>query len=195
MRTLGSIFDMVEWLVLMIVFCLVCVGACAGVLYGLLHLLSVRNRVVLGRRSPAPLAWIVSPDGAARLHRRLQRAMAMAPAALHGRQSDDLGLGGIIVELQDRAFELDSQLVIASQAPRAARRRMLRELHSEIAEVELLVQRTVRMGRAWIGSAPSERGLAAVRERLELLETSLRELDGVDVLRQPAPDRIERFRA
>ena len=186
---------MFEWLVFFLAFCGIVLAGCAGLAYAVLRLLGVRNRVVAGHRSPAPLSWLASPDGAARLHRRLQRAMAMAQVAMHGRSSDELGLQAIVLELQGRALELDQQLVIASRAPRVARRRMLRELHSEIAEVELLVQRTVRMGRAWIGSAPSERGLAAVRERLELLETSLRELDGVDVLRRAEPARIERPQA
>lgn len=184
---------MVEWLVFFVTLCIVGVAGCAVVVFGLAHLLSVRNRVVAGRKSPAPLSWLVSPDGAARLHRRLQRAMTMAAASQHGRSNDDLGLAEIITELQARALELDEQLVIASRAPRAARRRMLRELHSEIAEVERLVERTVRMGRAWTGSEPSERGLAAVRERLELLESSLRELDGIDVGVRPEREQVRRL--
>ena len=185
---------MFEWLVFLVAFCCIVMAGCAGLAYAVLRLLGVRNRVVAGQRSPAPLSWIASPDGAARLHRRLQRAMAMAQVAMHGRSSDELGLHEIVVELQGRALELDQQLVIASRAPRVARRRMLRELHSEIAEVELLVQRTVRMGRAWVGSAPSERGLTAVRERLELLEVSLRELDGLEMPSRAEPVRIERPR-
>ncbi len=184
---------MVEWLVVIVTLCLLGVATGAAVLFGFLHLLSVHNRVVPGRKSPAPLTWIASPDGAARLHRRLQRSMSMAATSLHGRPNDDLGLAEIIAELQDRAFELDHQLVIANRAPRVARRRMLRELHTEIAEVERLVERTVRMGRAWIGSVPSERGLAAVRERLELLESSLRELDGIEVGSRPEPARVRRL--
>lgn len=174
---------MVEWLTFFVVLCLLICGTLVAMVIGFFHLLSVRNRVVPGRSSAAPLSWLVSPEGAARLHRRLQRAMAMAPAAVRGRSVDDLGLGDILSQLQERACELDEQLVIAGKAPRRDRHRMLRELHSEISELEVLVQRTVRMGRAWNGGAPSERGLAAVRERLELLESALRELDGVEMPR------------
>lgn len=188
---------MVEWLTFFVVLCLVVCGTFAAIVIGFVHLLSVRNRVVPGRRSASPLTWLVSPEGAARLHRRLQRAMAMAPAALRGRSADDLGLGDILSQLQERACELDEQLVIAASAPRRDRHRMLRELHSEISELEILVQRTVRMGRAWNGGAPSERGLSAVRERLELLESALRELDGVEIshLRRPSEQVVERRRA
>lgn len=185
---------MVEWLTFLVILCLVVCGTFAAIVIGLLHLLSVRNRVVPGRRCAAPLTWLVSPEGAARLHRRLQRAMTMAPVALRGRSGDDLGLGDILSQLQERACELDEQLVIAGNAPRRHRHRMLRELHSEVSELELLVQRTVRMGRAWNGGDPSERGLSAVRERLELLESALRELDGVEVshLRRRPESALER---
>lgn len=186
---------MVEWLGYLALICLIAIAGCAAAGFGLVHLLSVRNRVVPGRKSPAPLSWLASPDGAARLHRRLQRAMSMAATSVHGQASNNLGLAEIVAELQDRSVELDQQLVIASRAPRAARRRMLRELHTEIAEVERLVERTVRMGRAWTGSDPSERGLAAVRERLELLESSLRELDGIEVSTRPEPERLRRLQA
>ena len=55
-----------------------------------------------------------------------------------------------------------------------------------------LVERVMRMSRAFSGGVPSERGLAAVRDRLELLESALRELDGVEVHRpyaDPPPIR------
>lgn len=178
---------MPEWLLFLVVACLVVCGGSVAVVLGILHVLAVRNRVVPGQRSPAPLTWLVSPDGAARLHRRLRNAMAAAGAVAGVPADDDLGLHGVITELQTRALQLDHQLVLASRCPRAARRRMLRELHSEISEVENLVQRTVRMSRAWTGSTPSERGLGPVRERLELLESALRELDGIDLTARPAP--------
>lgn len=162
---------------------LVVVGACVAAVALLLHALAVRNRVAAGRPSPAPLSWLVAPELAARLHRRLRTAVTLVVSAVDARSSD-LGLDDVAAQLRDRAVELDDQLVLASRSPKGARRRMLRELQSEVAELERLAERTVRMSRAWRGTAPSERGLAAVRERLELLEASLRELDGVEVVRR-----------
>lgn len=168
-------------LLVLLTLCLVIIGGCMAAVVVLVHALTVRNRVVTGRRTSAPLHWLVAPELAARLHRRLRSAVALAVAALRP-DAADLGLDDIVARLRDRAIELDDQLVVAARAPKSARRRMLRELQPEVAELERLAERTVRMSRAWDGSArPSERGLAPVRERLELLEAALRELDGVEV--------------
>lgn len=171
---------MAEVLLVLLLLFFLAAGLAVAVVIALVHSLVVRNRVVPGRRSPAPLSWLVAPGHAPRLHRRLASAVTMAgAAALPG--ASDLGLVEVVDQLRDRAVELDEQLVIADRAAKPARRRMLRELQSEVAELERLAERTVRMSRAWQGSGPSERGLGAVRERLELLEAALRELDGVDV--------------
>jgi hypothetical protein len=185
---------MAEVLLAVVVLLLLAAGVAVAAVLVLLHALRVRNRVVPGRPTPAPLSWLVAPDLAARLHRRLRTAMAMVGAAV-GPSSTDLGLGEVATQLADRAVELDRQLVLASRAPKSSRRRMLRELQSEVAELERLGERTVRMSRAWSGAVPSERGLAAVRERLELLEGALRELDGVEVHRPLAvPQPVSRRR-
>jgi hypothetical protein len=178
-----------EILLALVLVVLLFAGGCVASVALLLHALAVRNRVVQGHRSPAPLRWLVAPEPAARLHRRLQRAVALTDAA-----QGDLGLDDVVGQLRERALELDEQLVLAGRAPKVARRRLLRELQAEVAELERLAERTVRMSRAWAGGSPSERGLAAVRERLELLEAALHELDGVDVVSArsavpPAPAR------
>jgi hypothetical protein len=167
-------------LLVLVLFVVLVVGAAIASVVVLLHAVTVKNRVVAGRPSRAPITWLVAPDVAARLHRRVRAAMTLAGAAA-GARGADLGLDEVVRQLQDRAVELDAQLVLASGAPKPARRRMIRELHSEVAELERLAERTVRMSRAWADQAPSERGLSAVRERLELLEGALRELDGVEV--------------
>ena len=171
---------MAELLVILVVLFLAVVGAAIATVALVLHALTVRNRVVPGQPSPAPLTWLVAPDWAPRLHRRLRAAIALAGAA-SAPAASDLGLSDVVDQLQARAVELDAQLVLANRSGRTTRRRMLRELQSEVGELERLAERTVRMSRAWTGGAPSERGLGAVRERLELLEAALRELDGVDV--------------
>lgn len=179
---------MVDVLVVFGVILLAVVGGGVAAVVVLLHALRVQNRVVPTRRCHAPLTWLVAPDLAPRLHRRLRAAVRILALAVGHTSNAELGLTDVATQLADRAAELDDQLVLASRAPKPARRRMLRELQSEVAELERLAERTVRMSRAWRGAAPSDRGLHEVRERLELLEAALRELDGVEVhLRSPAP--------
>jgi hypothetical protein len=170
----------VTYVLLVLVFAL---GLPAVAAVGGMHVLTVKNRVVAGRRGIAPRRWLVSPRHAARLHRRLRATMQAARLAIANPdpQDDGLGLGDIVRELETRAMELDAQLVIADHAAPTARRRMLRELQAEATAVESLVERVIRMRRAWTGGQPSERGLGAVRERLALLESALRELDGLEV--------------
>jgi hypothetical protein len=178
---------MVEVLLVLAIVALAIIGGCIAVVALVVHTLHARNRVRPDRRSQAPLTWLVAPELAPRLHRRLRTAVMLLDAAVGlvvapaGSPAADLGLVDVAAQLRDRAAELDDQLVLASRAPKSGRRRMLRELQSEVAELERLAERTVRMSRAWRGAAPSERGLAEVRERLELLEGALRELDGVEV--------------
>lgn len=184
---------MADVLLVLVVMFLAVVGSVVAVIALVVHALTVRNRVVAGRPTEAPLSWLVAPDLAARLHRRLRAAIAMASTVRAG-APNELGLADVVDQLDRRAMELDDQLVLASRAPKAPRRRMLRELASEVAELERLAERTVRMARAWTGSQPAERGLADVRERLDLLEGALRELDGLDVARLgvPAPSAVRR---
>jgi hypothetical protein len=165
----------------LLVLAVVGVGITVGAIALVVHTLAVRNRVVPGLRSPAPLGWLWSTRLAARLHRRLRTAVAAATASVAARGLEDLGLADVVAELKQRAVELDAQLVLADRAPKPARRRMLRELQAETFELERLVERVMRMSRAFAGAVPSERGLGVVRERLELLESALRELDGVEV--------------
>jgi hypothetical protein len=175
-----------EFLLVLLLVVVVLAGACVATVILLVHALHVRNRVAPGRRSSAPLSWLAAPDLAARLHRRLRLAVAMVTNAI-GPAGADLGLADVADQLVERAVQLDDQLVLASRAPKPARRRMLRELQSEVTELERLAERTVRMSRAWAGANPSERGLGPIRERLELLEAALRELDGVEVHRPFSP--------
>lgn len=171
---------MADVLLVLVVVLLAVVGGATALVALLLHALTVRNRVAPDRPTRAPLSWLVAPDLAARLHRRLRAAIAMASVVRLG-TAHDLGLVDVVDQLDHRALDLDDQLVLASHAPKPTRRRMLRELQSEVAELERLAERTVRMARAWTGARPSERGLAEVRERLDALEAALRELDGLDV--------------
>ncbi|HEX7165647.1 MAG TPA: hypothetical protein VF230_01575 [Acidimicrobiales bacterium] len=155
-----------------------------------IHLLRLRNRVSPAVPSMAPLHWMWSVRLAARLHRRLQGSVAAVRLAIAPTVTSGLGLGldDVAAELEGRAVELDRQLVVASRAASRSRTRMLRELGAEVRELEAIGERTVRLTRAWAGAEPSERGLAAVRDRLDALEGALRELDGIEQLPELEPD-------
>lgn len=172
-------------LVVMFVFVAMCAAVAVAVVVAVARLLAVRNRLVPGQRSPAPLSWLASPAAAARLHRRLRTAMAGAHLSTAGPRAAGLGLADLVGEVRNRALDLDAQLVLASRMPRPARLRMLRELHSEVLEVEQLAGRLVHLSRL-PAEAGTGSGLAAVRQRLELLEEALAELDGVQVRLSPA---------
>ena len=148
-----------------------------------------RNRVSPRVPSTAPLAWLWSPRLPARVHRELGRSVAAARGCVTGSASG-LALHDLVVQLESHACALDAQLVIADRAPEPGRRRLLHELRSEAADVGALTERVIRMNRAWSGAAPSSRGLAPVRERIEALEAALGDLDRIDRL----PESRERRR-
>ena len=164
----------------------------AGVVLYAIRRLHLHSRVVPSVRSSAPLHWLVSPRRAARLHRRLRAAVQASHLAQRHRETIGLGLDDVVIELSNRAVDLDRQLVVCNRAPAAARSRMLRELTAEVRELESIAERTVRLGRAWAGDRPSERGLGLVRERLDSLEAAVRELDGIEQL--PVADPPDRQR-
>lgn len=172
-------------IVAMFVFVAMCAVVAVAVAVAVARSLAVRNRLVPGHRSPAPLSWLASPATAARLHRRLRTAMAVAHLSMASPRAGGLGLAELVGEVRSRALDLDAQLVLASRAPRPARLRMLRELQSEVLEVEELAVRLVHLSRV-PAEAGAESGLGAVRQRLELLEEALAELDGVQVRLSPA---------
>lgn len=181
---------MLELLLVVLVALGVVAGVCVATVVAVVHALVVRNRVVPARRSSAPLSWLVSPAGAARLHRRLRAAMAAAHTALANPRTLGLGLVEVVGQLRERALELDDQLVLAARAPLATRSRMLHELRGEVLEVEELAVRVIRLSR---DAGPDARvGLAAVRERIELLESALGELDGLEVRLPATPAPLRR---
>ncbi len=158
-----------------------------------LRLLQRRNRICPSARTGAPLRWLSSPSGAARLHRRLQRAIATGRTAVAARAADSVA-ADVIADLERHACAIDAQLVMAERAPKHQRMRLMRELAAETSEVESLVVRVLRVNRAWDGSDPSARNLIGVRDRLDALESAVRVLDGIDQLPEidaPAPGQLE----
>ncbi len=108
------------------------------------------NRVVPGRRSPAPLSWLWSWRAAARLHRRLRRAMQVAGYLMVPFESaPDADLVGVADTLAARSAHLDERLVAVSVMAPPWRGKLLRELSAAVAEVESSVCHLERVAVAW----------------------------------------------
>ncbi|MGI8686556.1 MAG: hypothetical protein ACR2MO_15950 [Acidimicrobiales bacterium] len=146
-----------------------------------------RNRVSPKVPTAAPVSWLWSPRMGARLHRHLARTVGAARACLAA-QAGGLSFADLVADLETHACAIDGQLVLADRAPQPGRSRLLRELQAEVAQVDALTERIIRMSRAWSGAAPSGSGLASVNERIDALEAALVDLDRIDRLPE-SPDR------
>jgi hypothetical protein len=108
-----------------------------------LHRLRRRNRISPDQPTTAPITWLSSPKRAARLHRRLRSAVAVARmiaerATASGRLSRASELA---FELEAEALSIDRQLpIVARLAPRE-RSLALRHIAGQVDEVERLVSR------------------------------------------------------
>jgi hypothetical protein len=134
-----------------------------------------RNAVVPGRRSSAPLSWIRSPRAAARLHRRLARAVALAHA---GATRPEL-LAPLLAELDAHAADIDRRLVLTNQTARLWKLKALAQLYREVTEVEALAVRIAGLVNDWPKSLDAPPALA-IGQRIDALEAALRELSYVD---------------
>jgi hypothetical protein len=143
------------------------------------------NRVVPGRRSPAPLRWLWSCYAPARLHRRLRRAVlvvtnAMAPFRTPARRGQPhlappTDLINVADELVERAAHLDDRLVTASGLSGLWRRRLLGELGAAVVDIEASVAHLERLAVGIAGPANCEPVLD-LRARLGALEAALAEV-------------------
>jgi hypothetical protein len=163
-----------EALLLLVAFVIFCAGMAAVAYRRLEH----GNRVSPSVHSNVPLHWRGSYRAAPRMHRHLQRAVAGARAC--PQPGDDLGLSDLVSEIERAACAIDDQLAIAGRMPNPSRRRLLRELRAEIAELDRMAERVVRLRRAWSGAVPSARSLAPVAERIDALEAALHDLARLD---------------
>lgn len=139
-----------------------------------------RNRVSPAVRSPAPVRWLWAPTAPARLHRRLQDAVAdiqLAPSrrSPHGGPAtvDDMRR-----ELEYQAVELDHHLVIAARHPRRQRRSLVRTLEEQVGEVESLSLRLSRLSERPDETPAS--GWDVTRQPPEVLSELSRQLDLLD---------------
>ena len=139
-----------------------------------------RNRVSPAVKSPAPITWLWSPRPTARLHRRLQAAVAdihLAPS----RRSTHRGPASadeLRRELEYQAVELDHHLVIVSRHPRSQRASLVRSLELQVGEIEQLSVRLSRLSSRPEGTPAS--GWDVTREPPDVLAEIARQLDVLD---------------
>ena len=143
-----------------------------------------RNRVSPAVKSPAPITWLWSPRPPARMHRRLQLAVAEIQLAPSRRSplSGPASVDDMRRELEYQAVELDHHLVIAARHPRRQRRLLVRSLDEQIADVEQLSVRLSRLSGRPPGTPAS--GWDATREPPDLLADIGHQLDLLDAAQE-----------
>lgn len=107
-----------------------------------------RNRVSPRRPGQAPMLWMWSPALAARLHRRLRSAAALARMVVGrhdgrrgGRSPDASRLDTMATELEGEAVALDDHLALVGRMRADQRRRALPAVVAEVARIEALASR------------------------------------------------------
>lgn len=192
----------------------VIVTLCIAVLL-VLHRLRRRNRVRPAQADDIPLLWLVSPQSAARLHRRLVAATRAAqlvadrhrPAGRRGkrgRREDPPTIVVLCEQLEVQAAMIDTHLAFAVRLASRPRRQVLASLAPGVAEIERTASRIAVMSaemRAPTVLAEHTDGIAELSNRMDALESataSLRELEAGAGLLSPSflqVDRTERVRA
>ncbi len=153
---------------------------CGGVALVMRSLIRA-NRVAPGRRSPAPLSWLVSPRLPARLHRRLRRAVRIASFATGTVAPAALPLREVAADLVARAVVLDDWLVAADGLHLGARMPRLAQLAAEVRELEVSAARHHQVSCEWRRCLDQAAAAMAVpppdvHQRLDAVEAALREL-------------------
>ena len=143
-----------------------------------------RNRVSPAVKSPAPVTWLWSPRSTARLHRRLQGAVAdihLAPSR-RSPYGGPASVDELRRDLEYQAVELDHHLVIAGRHPRRQRRSIVRSLDGQVTEIEALSVRLSRLSARPEGT-PST-GWDVTRQPPEVLSEIARQLDLLDAAQE-----------
>lgn len=154
-----------------------------------------RNRISPDHATDAPLTWMYSPVLAARLHRRLRSAVAVA-RVIQGRHAGDPTPPGHVAlaeGAEQQALAVGQQLTVVGHLAPVERRRMLNHLGAEVARIEQLVSRLSRIDAdagapALLGHEP--RATQDLFDKLELLDEARREVAATEKdagLRSPSP--------
>jgi hypothetical protein len=143
-----------------------------------------RNRVSPAVRSPAPVSWLWSPRSTARLHRRLQAAVAdiqLAPSR-RSHHAGPASVDDLRRELEYQAVELDHHLVIVARHPRRRRHSLVQALDGQVTEIESLSVRLSRLSARPEGTPAS--GWDVTRQPPEVLSEIARQLDLLDAAQE-----------
>ncbi len=163
------------------------------------HRLRRRNRVSPTQPSPAPVGWLWSPRVAARLHRRLRAAVAVARmiAMRHAADPDRPRTAELAAELEREAVAVDHHLALVGRLPAGQRKAMLARVVSDVHRIERVASRLSMLevdaaAPARLASAPS--AIEALSEELDRLEAARRELQAaeaqVGLRSDPSPPRL-----
>lgn len=166
----------------------VAVLALSSVALGLaLWRLGRRNRLHPSIPTQAPVTWLVSPSRPARLHRRLQAAVATASYRAPGRGRRKIpttSVDELVQELVREAAAVDQRLVVAARAPWRVRVRLLGVCDPQVAQLERLAARLAVLvsAAARPGGAPAAAAISALEERLDALEAARQEIADLEAL-------------
>lgn len=142
------------------------------------------NRVSPKQRTPAPLVWLASPRGGARLHRRLRGAAATARAATSALPGA-MDVSDLARRLEHDAVVLDHHLVAASRVgPASARRQSLAPIERDVRRVEVAAARVAAIARTPrpFPGFPGRQGdvVEEVTDRLDALEAAIAEVAAIE---------------
>lgn len=152
-----------------------------------------RNRVSPTAPSPAPVTWLGAPSAAARLHRRLRAAVAVARASSAVTATTAPHLSEMAEELERQAVMLDSHLALVARLPARQRQVRMAALTEEVRKAENVASQVSLMAaqtRAPIFRAGERSALDELSEKLDVLESSRREVADVEAaagLRRASP--------
>ena len=146
-----------------------------------------RLRVSPAVRTDAPLTWLASPVPAARLHRRLQHAVA-AVRAVRGtrrrlRRDTPTAVQRLADDVERESVSLDERLITSAQLGPAEKRAALTEITADVRRIEKLAHRVVEMARheAATPQLPgTPTALDDLTERVERIQQAQAELAVID---------------
>ena len=161
-------------------------GAAVLVILGVVESLRRRARVSARATNRVPVHWLLSPTRPALLHRRVRRAVLairdVVPQSRRRRATTPIQ--DMADNIEDLAADLSRGLVLASRASRSDRRYALADLARQVASIESMSARLVRVatelgddrtdGANWVDRS------AAVDLRIRAHEEALADLARLD---------------
>ena len=140
--------------------------------------------------SQAPREWDSGSSSAARLHRRLVKAVRSADDECSACDFSADQLEAACDELRAVAASVDAKLVAVSRLPLAKRQRALLELRRDVDDVEKASLRIAMSAIEGRGHTSAAGGLDAVHSRLDSLRDARLEIEYPALPQQPLRDRL-----